>query len=191
MKNVTFLLSALLCCAFCISHAQVITKGSHHIYLGYVPYSSFKTTSLGKFWGPVIAGYRFALGKRITLGAEFGYGYGDMGTYSFQYQYASGPVSTLTDRTRYHTYSASLRFDYHYVNGKKMDIYSGVMLDGLQTYHKYEVYPSHNYSYGIASVGLCVAGCRYMIRPRVGVYGEFTYREMGYGVLGLSTRLGK
>lgn len=192
MKSISSLLTAvLLCCLYYDATAQVVTKGSHHLYLGYVPASSIRTTSLGSFLGPVVAGYRFALGKRITLGAELGYAYGNTGTHSFYYQYMSGPVIKLTDKTRYSVYCASARFDYHYVNRKRLDIYSGVMVDVLDGYYKYEVYTGNNSSYTSATGGLCIAGCRYMVHPNVGVYGEFTYREMGYGVLGVSVKLGK
>lgn len=191
MKSISSLLAAvLLSSVFYNATAQVVTKGSHHFYLGYAPASKFKFSDYGGIFGPVVAGYRFALGKRITLGAEFGYSHGNTGTYSYRRHIAPGIV-TITDSRKYTTYNTGIRFDYHYLNRTKLDVYSGVMLEGLWTYHKYKVYPAYNYDYGLASVGLCVAGCRYMVHPKLGVFGELTFREMGYGVIGVSARLGK
>lgn len=72
-----------------------------------------------------------------------------------------------------------------------MDIYSGLSIDAMWERQVFDVHSAYNHDYGIFSLGLCVAGCRYMVHPKVGVHGELTVRDMGYGVVGVSARLGK
>ncbi|MBX2906624.1 MAG: hypothetical protein KF744_11335 [Taibaiella sp.] len=191
MKSISYLLCALLCCAFGIAHAQVVTKGSHHIYLGYVPASSVKLANSNYIAGPLVAGYRYALGRRITLGAEVGYAFGDRQRRTYTFNQPNNVTAVFDDGQKYKILTTGVRADFHYINRSRLDVYSGLSIDGNWVRQVFDVHSAYNHDYGVFSLGVCVAGFRYMFHPKLGVYGELTMREMGNGVLGVSAKLGK
>ncbi len=188
MKNISIIGTFFLCFIFGTVKAQVVKKHSHHLYLGYSFRNSFKSGHPGWFVGPVVAGYRYAIGKRLTLGVDVGYAMGKTDAYYFV-DHRSSPKKTLKDRMWYSVFAAGLRFDYHYVNRANLDIYSGIAVDIYDEYQKFDEYPAYNNHYGIGSPGLCFIGCRYMVTPKVGVYSELGFRIMGKGLFGASLRL--
>ncbi len=188
MKIISIIATFFLCFIFDTVKAQVVKKHSHHLYLGYSFRNSFNSWRKGWFAGPVLAGYRYAIGKRLTLGTELGYGMGKTDAFSFT-GYQSSPPVILSDRVRYSVYAVSFRLDYHYINRTKLDIYSGLSIEGYWKFQNYDEYSAYNSKNALGSLGICVVGGRYMVTPKIGVYSELGFRYLGRGVVGVSTRL--
>lgn len=172
--------------------AQVVTKGSSHIFIGYT-YPDFISEFVqahfgGSFAGPFTLAYQYGLLNRLAIGVQAAYSTG-----------STAPVSYTDDLGQTHSYSAgysvfalSLKADYHYLKNKKIDLYSGGSIGYGKANAKITGDANIQLPSSIEDIVLAVnvLGARYMFTPHFGAFAEAGIGTLGIATFGLSAKLG-
>lgn len=225
MKNKIKALVLLAATGFCTIlngsqlSAQVVSKGSSQIFIGYGA-PNFPAVILGvASWGSAILG---AVGTTATAGAVTeSDNLTSMGPYTFCYQYA--PVNRLavglqlgytsaSDEIKWqyndpllgtfnYSYSlklsmftAMVKIDYHYLKSSRADLYSGAA--GGYGSIKYSITGNEDpggpkqQTVGGFTWAVNLIGFRYLIGGNIGAFGELGLGYMGLATIGISAKLG-
>jgi opacity protein-like surface antigen len=188
------------------------TKG-HHVTAGYGYPNLFKTiiqTQLGGLSsistgygnsliydvtgiGPAFVKYDYGIDKELGIGLNFGYStVGITETYTYQdqiYNSTTGTYSTVTyadiEELKIKSFTAALRFNYHFGNHPKLDPYLGLAAGYTNTKWTYTAYstnpsvtPSNNFSFSGIPVHFSFSfGLRYYITEGIGLYTEIGFEK--------------
>jgi hypothetical protein len=181
MKKILFIIS---CAASILSYSQPNAFKSNTITLGY-GYPNIAALALSTDvekegfspFGPVILGYHKDVGKRITIGVEFGYSTAK-----------TTPVVQGTLRYNYNLsfFTGLIRGDINYVTKPKFKIYSGIALGLFTIAANAKITEGNGIPDKYADTGsgfafhLNACGAKFLINKSWGIYSE-----LGIGYRGI------
>jgi hypothetical protein len=174
--------------------AQVMSKGSHHVYLGIgapnfpVLFASALGQSGGSSFGPLIATYEYGIFRKLGIGVQLGYA-----------SYTTPWMEWRNNMGEVINYNISLalipamgRITWHYLNSDNADLYSGLGIGytlAKVTAHG-DVDPAQaSISAGTIAFNVNLIGFRYLWTERFGVYTELGVGHNGIIVVGFSAKL--
>ncbi len=197
------ILFALTACSFLPAtvSAQVVTKGSSNIFIGYGQ-PNIPKLLVGGLWlngnqasgvGPYTFAYQYGLADKIALGGQIGYVSGTSGPIGWDDPNAFGGTNTYHYTFSMSIFTALAKFDFHYLKSKSFDLYSGAAAGygfvrfsfaGIENPDGASV-AGGGFIYSVTGIGM-----RWMFVPNIGVFSDFGYGAMGMVTVGFSAKFG-
>jgi hypothetical protein len=174
--------------------AQVVTKGSSHINVGY-EFPDYLEAFISSIIplstvGPFTASYQYGFSNRFAAGIQVGYLQGKTPELSIT-DPATGTLSSY--QATYGGLTLMAKTDFHYLKHNKLDLYSGlsagVGFGAIKVIENKKI--TSSFSADLIVWHIRLAGLRYMVMDNIGVFAEGGLFTMyPNAVVGLSAKFG-